>query len=409
MFCRFCNEPVVDLFVDLVNSPPANAFLSEVQVGQPETYYPLKIYVCSRCRLVQVDEYKKAQEIFTGDYAYFSSYSRSWVEHARRYVEDMIQRFRYNRESRVVEVASNDGYLLQHFHAKGIPVLGIEPSENTAEAARRKGIPTQAEYFGAEFARKLTASQKGADLLIGNNVLAHVPNINDFVDGLKIALRPEGVITLEFPHLLRLVEECQFDTIYHEHFSYLSFTTVREIFKAHGLDLFDVQEWPTHGGSLRIFARHTEDAQQAILPSVEAMLQKEERAGMRTGEYYRGFQQRVNHARSELLGFLIDQKRSGRSVIAYGAAAKGNTMLNYAGIKGNELIEFVVDASPAKQGKFLPGSHIPVYDQARIRERKPEFVIILPWNLKQEIMEELAYVREWGGKFVVFIPRHEIL
>jgi hypothetical protein len=404
MNCRFCKEPLSNKFVDLINCPPSNSFLSLEQLNEPETYFPLTIYTCSKCHLVQVDEYKKAEEIFNSDYVYFSSYSTSWVQHARRYVEDMIERFKYDKNSSVIEIASNDGYLLQHFRDRGVPVLGIEPTKNTANVAIMKGIPTISEYFGSAFAEKLKQQGQDGDLLIGNNVLAHVPDIVDFVGGLKIALRPQGVVTMEFPHLLRLVEDCQFDTIYHEHYSYLSFTTVKAVFESHALEMFDVQEVSTHGGSLRIFAKHKDDTTKKVMPSVKAMLAKEEAAGMTTSEYYQNFQSRVDDIKNDMLIFLLEKCKAGQKVIGYGAAAKGNTLLNYAGIKGDNLIKFVVDAAPSKQGKYLPGSHIPVYDESKIKEYKPDFIIIMPWNLKEEIREQLAYVGEWGCKFVTFIP-----
>lgn len=408
MDCRFCKNPLSTKFVDLINCPPSNSFLTAKELDEPEKYYPLSIYVCDKCYLVQADEYKKATEIFNGDYVYFSSYSKSWVEHARKYAECMIERFGFDQKSLVVEIASNDGYLLQHFKAKGVPVMGIEPTKNTANVAILKGIPTIIEYFGSDFANKLTQSGQKADLLIGNNVLAHVPDIDDFVYGLKTALAPDGVITMEFPHLLRLIEECQFDTIYHEHYSYLSFTTVQKIFKSHRLELFDVEELHTHGGSLRIFGRHLDDTQKQISPRVYEMVAKEQAAGITTMEYYSNFQVRVNQIKDKLLTFLMEKKKQGKTVIGYGAAAKGNTLLNYTGIKGNDLIKFVVDAAPSKQGKFLPGSHIPVYPEQKIREQKPDYIIILPWNLKEEIMEQLSYVTAWGCSFVVFIPELKI-
>jgi 2-polyprenyl-3-methyl-5-hydroxy-6-metoxy-1,4-benzoquinol methylase len=408
MNCRFCKKTLSIKFVDLVNCPPSNAFLSAAQLNDTEYYYPLSIYVCDNCYLVQVDEYKKAKEIFNSEYVYFSSYSKTWVEHARQYVESMIQRFGYNEKSFVIEIASNDGYLLQHFKNKGVPVLGIEPSKNTAQAAILKGVDTITEYFSADFARKLSQHRKKGNLIIGNNVLAHVPDIDDFVEGLKISLRGYGVITMEFPHLLRLVEDCQFDTIYHEHYSYLSFTTVKKIFEAHALELFDVEETPTHGGSLRIFAKHQKDTDKKISPRVNEMLLKEASAGLTTQAYYQNFQQRVDEIKYQLLGFLLDQKKYGKKVIGYGAAAKGNTLLNYAGIKGNDLIQFVVDAAPSKQGKYLPGSHIPVYAEDSISIYRPDYIIIFPWNLKHEIAEQLNYVKEWGCQFVVFIPQLQI-
>jgi hypothetical protein len=321
----------------------------------------------------------------------------------------MIDRFGFNENSLVVEIASNDGYLLQHFKNKEVPVLGIEPTKNTANVAIMKGIPTITDYFGSEFANKLTARRQKANLLVGNNVLAHVPDIDDFVEGLKTALHSDGVITMEFPHLLRLVEDCQFDTIYHEHYSYLSFTTVKKIFESHGLEMFDVEEQSTHGGSLRIFAKHADDRSKGISPRVNDMLQKECEAGITTLAFYQNFQQRVNSIKYKLLEFLIEKKNAGNHVAGYGAAAKGNTLLNYAGIKGNDLIQYVVDAAPSKQGKYLPGSHIPVVSEERIRATKPDYIIIFPWNLKQEIMEQLAYVAEWNCQFVVFVPETKVL
>lgn len=409
MNCRFCKTPLTHKLVDLVSSPPSNSFLSQDQLNDPEPYYPLTVYTCTKCYLVQVDEYKKAKDIFNSNYVYFSSYSKSWVQHAKQYVNDMISRFGYNHDSYVIEIASNDGYLLQHFKDAGVPVLGIEPTKNTANVAILKGIPTITEYFTSKFAAKLHKQRRKGNLLIGNNVLAHVPDIDDFVEGLKTALRKNGVVTMEFPHLLQMVEECEFDTIYHEHYSYLSFTTVKQIFEAHALDMFDVHEMPTHGGSLRIFAKHQKDHSKPVSTNVKAMLDKEQRAGVTTMEYYSNFQARVDKIKNEFLSFLLDKKREGKKVIGYGAAAKGNTLINYAGIKGNDLIQFVVDAAPSKQGKFLPGSHIPVYDELKIRQEKPDYIIILPWNLKDEIIEQLTYIHEWGGRFVVFIPDVEIL
>lgn len=404
MNCRFCKKPLTTKFVDLINCPPSNSFLSSQQLNEPESYYPLTTYVCDSCYLVQIDEYKKAREIFNNDYVYFSSYSKSWVEHARRYVDNMIERFHFDENSLVVEIASNDGYLLQHFKNKGIPVLGVEPTKNTANVAIMKGIPTITEYFTTEFALKLNQRRQKANLLVGNNVLAHVPDIDDFVEGLKAALQDDGIITMEFPHLLRLVEDCQFDTIYHEHFSYLSFTTVSKIFESHGLEMFDVEEQPTHGGSLRIFAKHANDKTKVISPRVENMLDKESRAGVTTLAYYQNFQERVNSIKYKLLDFLIEKKNAGKRVAGYGAAAKGNTLLNYAGIKGDDLIQYVVDAAPSKQGKYLPGSHIPVCSEEKIRETRPDYIIIFPWNLKEEIMDQLSYVAEWQCEFVVFVP-----
>lgn len=404
MNCRFCNEPLHNKFVELANSPLSNAFLTEQQLNEAEVYYPLTIYACSKCHLVQIDEYKKATEIFNSEYVYFSSYSTSWVAHAKRYVESMIEKFGYDKNSLVVEIASNDGYLLQHFTSLGVPVLGVEPTKNTAQVAISKGIPTVTEYFTTDFAKQLVAEGRRADLVLGNNVLAHVPNINDFVEGLTTILKPHGVVSMEFPHLLQLVEHSQFDTIYHEHYSYLSFTTVQKVFAAHGLELFDVEEQPTHGGSLRIFAKHFDDHSRSVSKNVADLLKKEADAGMLTPDFYRNFQSHVNTIKNAFLKFLIELKLQGARVVGYGAAAKGNTLINYAGIKGNDLIEFVVDAAPSKQGKYLPGSHIPVYEPAKIRETRPDYVLIFPWNLKEEIIDQLSYIAEWGGKFVVFIP-----
>jgi len=407
MNCRFCKETLKQEFVDLVNSPPSNSYLAAGELNEPEIYYPLKIYVCNKCFLVQIDEYKKAGDIFSKDYAYFSSFSSSWLAHSKRYTLEMIERFGFNSDSLVVEIASNDGYLLQYFKEKGVRVLGIEPTESTARVARDKGIETITEFFGVEFANKLANASRKADLLLGNNVLAHVPDINDFVNGMKLALKPQGVITMEFPHLLQLIWNNQFDTIYHEHFSYLSFTTVLRIFAFHGLTIFDVQELPTHGGSLRIFARHSEDAEKKIEPSVESLLEKERDAGITKLDFYKGFQEKVDKVKIDFLSFLIDQKNSGKKIIAYGAAAKGNTLLNYCGIRKG-LIEFVVDASPYKQGKFLPGSHIPIVKEEEIEKLKPDYVIILPWNIKDEVMEQLKYIRNWNGRFVTAIPKLDI-
>jgi 2-polyprenyl-3-methyl-5-hydroxy-6-metoxy-1,4-benzoquinol methylase len=404
MKCRFCHHELTHEFVDLVNSPPSNSFLTEEELNEPEAFYPLKLYVCGNCFLVQIDEYRKSEEIFCENYVYYSSFSKSWLEHARNYVEMITSRMELNSESFVMEVASNDGYLLQYFKKKGIPCLGIEPAKSTAQVARQKGIETITEFFGSKLAAQLVKQGTQSDLLIGNNVLAHVPNINDFVEGVKIALKPEGAATMEFPHLLHLVEETQFDTIYHEHFSYLSFHTVRRIFAEYGLELFDVEELPTHGGSLRIYAKHQEDERKDTSPRVQELLEKEKSIGMDRLAYYQNFQAKVDRVKYELLSLLIEQKRRGKKVVAYGAAAKGNTLLNYCGIK-TDLIPFVVDASPHKQGRFLPCSHIPVVHEENIKKTQPDFVLILPWNIKDEIMDQLAYIRKWGGRFVLPIPK----
>jgi 2-polyprenyl-3-methyl-5-hydroxy-6-metoxy-1,4-benzoquinol methylase len=355
---------------------------------------------------VQIDEYKKSDDIFNKEYAYFSSYSKTWLEHAKRYVGMITNRLRLDAESHVIEIASNDGYLLQYFLEKQISCLGIEPSANTAQAAREKGIETLEEFFGANLAERLAQEGKKADLIIGNNILAHVPDINDFVKGLKIALNPGGVITMEFPHLMRLVEENQFDTIYHEHFSYLSFHTVRRIFAKYGLVLFDVEELTTHGGSLRIYARHDENDSKLVMPNVAELLEKESAKGMSGLNYYLNFQKKADKVKYALTSFLLEQKKHGKKVVAYGAAAKGNTLLNYCGIK-KDLIKFVVDASPHKQGKYLPGSHIPVVAEKEIKKIQPDYIFILPWNIKDEIFQQLKYIKEWGGQFVTCVPNLE--
>jgi SAM-dependent methyltransferase len=405
--CRFCNTALEHVFIDLVNSPASNSFLTKEQLNVPETFFPLKVFTCHQCFLVQVDEYKKSGDIFDSNYVYFSSFSTSWLEYARRYTEMITDRFKLNERSQVIEIASNDGYLLQYFVKKSIPVLGIEPTLNTAEAARQKGVNTLVEFFGTALAEKLVQKGTHADLLLGNNVLAHVPDIVDFVKGMKIILNPAGVITMEFPHLLQLVNNNQFDTIYHEHFSYLSFYTVRRIFSSQGLELFDVDELPTHGGSLRIYAKHREDNSKNISSNVESILQKEINAGVNKLDYYANFTLQANKVKIALLSFLIEQKRKGKKIAGYGAAAKGNTLLNYCGIR-NDFIDFVVDANPAKQGKYLPASHIPVVNEDHLKRNKPDFVIIFPWNLKEEIAAQLSYIRDWGGKFVIPISQLHI-
>jgi SAM-dependent methyltransferase len=408
MRCRFCKTELTHVFIDLVNSPASNSFLSREQLNEPEVFYPLKVYTCPNCFLVQIDEYKKSDAIFNSEYVYFSSFSTSWLEHSRRYAEQMIGRFGYNGSSLVMELASNDGYLLQYFRQKGIPVLGIEPTANTAQVAVSKGVETIVDFFGVRLAGELAAKGRKADLLLGNNVLAHVPDIVDFVGGMSLVLKPDGVITMEFPHLMQLVENNQFDTIYHEHFSYLSFHTVRKIFETQGLILFDVEELPTHGGSLRIYAQHRNYTGRAVGPRVGALLQKESAAGMTGLAYYDNFQQKALKVKLGLTDFLIRQKEAGKRVAAYGAAAKGNTLLNYCGIK-SDLVEFVADANPNKQSKFLPASHIPVVAEAVLKEQKPDFVLVLPWNLRDEILHQLAYIRDWGGKFVIPIPNLQII
>ncbi|MGQ0828884.1 MAG: methyltransferase domain-containing protein [Bacteroidota bacterium] len=403
MKCRFCEHELNNIFIDLGNSPPSNSYLTSLQLNEPESYFPLKIFVCEKCFLVQVDEYKKATEIFDNQYAYFSSVSTSWLAHSKSYTEKMMKEFGINTKSFVIEIASNDGYLLQYFKEKGIKVLGIEPTASTAKIAIEKKIDTLQEFFGINIAKRLAKESKKADLLLGNNVLAHVPDINDFVKGLQIALNPEGIITMEFPHLLQLIENNQFDTIYHEHFSYLSFSTVKTIFEKHDLQLFHVEELSTHGGSLRIFAKHKSGKMNSIKETVASMLLKEKKFGINNLTLYKGFDKKVANVKLDFLEFLINSKKNGKKMVAYGAAAKGNTMLNFCGIK-NDFIDFVVDAAPSKQGKYLPGSHIPIVEEAKIKETKPDYIIIFPWNIKTEIETQLAYVRNWGGQFVTAIP-----
>lgn len=403
--CRFCAEPLSDVMCDLGMSPMANSYVSFANSQNAEKSYPLKVWVCRKCLLAQLESFESPEEIF-GDYLYFSSFSTSWVEHARRYCEMMTARFRFSTSSHVVEIASNDGYLLQHFKAAGIPVLGIEPAANVARVAwEQKGIPSLVKFFGLATARELVASGQAADLLLGNNVLAHVPDLNDFVGGLKIALKSSGVITFEFPHLLRLIEGNQFDTIYHEHFSYFSYLAVENVFARHGLTLFDVEELPTHGGSLRIFARHTEngDASHGITERVEVMRSLEADFGMQQIETYTAFGEKVKATKRRLLKFLIEAKEDGKSVVCYGAAAKGVTLVNYCGVR-DDLVDYVVDKSPYKQHHYMPGVRIPIYAPEKIFETKPDYVLILPWNLRKEISGEISGIHEWGGRFVVPIP-----
>jgi hypothetical protein len=401
--CRFCGARLGHVFVDLGAQPLANSYLEPEHLRRPEPFYPLCVYVCGECFLVQLPEEERPDAIFS-DYAYFSSYSESWLRHARLYAEAMIERFGLGSEHQVIEIASNDGYLLRWFKDRGIPVLGIEPARNVAEAAEAAGIPTQVCFFGTETAGGLSTK---ADLLVGNNVLAHVPDLNDFVKGLEIALAPEGVLTMEFPHLLRLMDEDQFDTIYHEHYSYFSFLTARKVFAAHGLTVFDVEELPTHGGSLRIYARHQEDDSKPVEPRVIELLAREEAAGLGNLDAYRSFAQRVGRVKRGLLRFLIQAKEDGKSVVGYGAPAKGNTLLNYCGVR-TDFLDYTVDLSPHKQGRYLPGTRIPIFTPDRIRETRPDYVLILPWNLKEEITAQMSDVRSWGGKFVVAIPEVRI-
>ncbi len=406
--CRFCGGALALSFADLGMSPLSNAFLRAGQLDRMEPFYPLHARVCEQCFLVQLEQFAAPEALFGGEYAYFSSYADSWLEHAAAYAEAMTGRFGLGAGSRVVEIASNDGYLLQYFVQRGIPVLGIEPADNVAAAAEAKGVPTVRRFFGTATARELAASGKQADLLVGNNVLAHVPDLNDFVAGLAVLLKPGGVITLEFPHLLRLMAEGQFDTIYHEHFSYFSFLAAERVFAAHGLTLFDVERIPTHGGSLRVYGRHEADCAKRVAASVPALRALEREAGLERAQTYAAFADRVQEAKRHLLRFLIDARDAGKRVAGYGAPAKGNTLLNYCGVR-SDLLEYTVDRSPHKQGLYLPGTHIEISHPDRIAATRPDYVLILPWNLTGEIVAQMAHVRSWGGRFVVPIPRARVL
>ncbi len=388
MKCRHCGTNLTHKFLDLGFAPPSNAYLGKIELLKSEKYYPLKVMVCSKCWLVQTEDYAQANELFSSDYAYFSSTSTSWAEHAKKYAAKMVEQFRLDKNSHVIEVASNDGYLLKNFLAAGVPCLGIEPTDSTAAAAERLGIPVIREFFGEKLGKRLAMEGRQGDLIVGNNVYAHVPDINDFTVGLKAALKPEGIITLEFPHLMKLIENAQFDTVYHEHFSYLSLYTVCKIFEAVGLKVWNVEILPTHGGSLRVFGAHM-GASHQIQRSVNDLLADEARYGMHDLQTYLNFQPRANKIKDDLLGFLIDQKRAGKKIAAYGAAAKGNTLLNYAGVKP-DLLEFVCDAAVAKQGKFMPGSHIPILNPVEIINSKPDYILILPWNIADEIKKQLS-------------------
>lgn len=407
MNCRHCRSPLEYVFLDLGFTPPSNAYLTASDLHSPETWFPLKLHVCENCWLVQTEDYARADELFRHDYAYFSSTSSTWLEHARRYVETISQRLALDKNSFVIEIASNDGYLLKNFVAAGVPCLGIEPTASSAAAAEALEIPVLRKFFSAQIARELAVQGKQADLILGNNVYAHVPDINDFTAGLKAALKPGGTITLEFPHLLRLIQEAQFDTVYHEHFSYLSFHTVQRIFRKASLRIWDVEQLPTHGGSLRVFGCHADDPRPET-PAVDVLIAAEEQDGLRNISTYQLFQPRAEKIKHDLLAFLLEQKRSGKTVAAYGAAAKGNTLLNFSGIHP-DLLPYVCDAAPSKQGKYLPGSHIPILEPNALRERKPDFVIVLPWNIAEEIMLQNSYIHEWGGQGVVAIPSLKIL
>lgn len=406
--CRFCQTPLKQTFVDLGMSPISNAFLKPEQLNQAEKFYPLHAYVCENCFLVQLEEFETPDAIFSDDYAYFSSYSETFLCHAENYTQMMIERFGFNSESLVVEIASNDGYLLQYFQKQGVRVLGIEPAANVARVAESKGIPSWVKFFGTTTAQEIVLQKKQADLLIGNNVLAHVPDINDFVAGMKLALNPNGILTMEFPHLLKLMEFNQFDTIYHEHFSYLSLLTVENIFASHGLTLFDVEEIPTHGGSLRIYGKHDSNSNYQVTERLNNFRQQEIEAQLNRIDTYLGFAEKVRSTKRKLLQFLIKIKSQGQTIVGYGAPAKGNTLLNYCGI-GTDFIDYTVDRSPHKQGLFLPGTHIPIYHPDKISETRPDYVVILPWNIKDEIIEQMAHIKDWGGKFLIPIPQVEVV
>lgn len=402
--CRFCATPLTHTFVDLGTSPPCQRHVTPQRFNHAESFYPLHAYVCHECFLVQVPQYVAREELFDDQYAYFSSYSDTWLKHAQDYTQRMVSRFGYDKSSRVVEIASNDGYLLQYFVQRGIPCLGIEPTANTAAAAEQKGVKSLVKFFGRETAAEARRDFGPADLLLGNNVLAHVPDINDFVAGMKILLADNGVVTVEFPVLSKLIENNYFDTIYHEHFSYLSFTTVERIFARHGLVLFDVDELATHGGSIRIYARHAEDKTKPISENVAAIKAREKTAGHFDLNYYRAFGEKVRETKRAILSFLIDAKRRGKTIAAYGAPGKGNTLLNYCGIR-SDFIDYTVDRNPHKQGNYLPGTRIPILSPDVIAERKPDYLFILVWNLKDEVMKQMSFIREWGGEFVIPLPQ----
>ena len=405
--CRFCNTPLNHTLVDLGMSPLCESFLKADQVNQMEAFYPLKVYVCSECYLAQLEEYVKPEDIFT-EYAYFSSYSDSWLQHAKKYTDLMIDRFKLGKRHQVIELASNDGYLLQYFMGQGIPAMGIEPAKNVAKVATEKGIPTITEFFGVILAKRLADEGTKADLLLGNNVLAQVPDLNDFVAGMKICLKPTGVITIEFPHLMRLIEGNQFDTIYHEHFSYFSFIAVQRIFAHHGITLFDVEELPTHGGSIRIYGRHSEDTTKPVTDRAKELRQREISAGYDRMETYFTFSEKVKETKRKILDILIEERRKGKKIVGYGAPGKGNTLLNYCGIR-SDFLDYTVDRSPYKHGRFTPGTHIEIFPPEKICEDRPDFLFILPWNLKEEIIRQMSFIKEWGGRFIVPIPEAKVV
>ena len=407
MKCRHCQAKLKTPLVDLGSAPPSNAYLTQQTLHAPEKYFPLRVLVCTQCWLVQTEDYAGADELFSADYAYFSSISTSWLKHAEKYVADMASRFALDAKSHLVEVAANDGYLLQYARARGIPCLGIEPTASTAAAARARGIEIVEEFFGVSLAKQLVAQGKQADLIAANNVLAHVPDINDFVSGFAVLLKPSGVATFEFPHLLNLIDQNQFDTIYHEHYSYLSLIAVRTIFHANGLSVFDVEELPTHGGSLRVYAQRKDTGTRESSQAVANLLERETLAGMNSESFYAGFQAKADKVKNDLLFFLIEAQRAGKTAAGYGAAAKGNTLFNYSGIRP-DLLPFVVDRNSAKQGKFVPGCRIPIVAEEQLKQRRPDYVVILPWNLRTEVVEQLAYIREWNGRFVTAVPLLEL-
>ncbi len=402
MNCRHCSTPLKHVFLDLGFAPPSNAYLGEADLQAPEQYFPLKLFVCDKCWLVQTEDYSRSDELFTKDYAYFSSVSTTWLAHAKSYVEAITARLGLGAKSFVIEVASNDGYLLKNFVANGVPCLGVEPTDSTAAVAEAAGVPVAREFFGQQFASKLVAGGKQADLIIGNNVYAHVPDINDFTVGMKTALKPGGTITLEFPHLMSLMQLNQFDTVYHEHYSYLSLQSVKAIFAKAGLRVCDVEQISTHGGSLRVYGCHAEDA-RLDGEAVAAILAQEIERGLQDLPTYKRFQLEANKVKNNLLAFLVEANKAGKTVAAYGAAAKGNTLMNYAGVKP-DLMTFVCDAAASKQGKFMPGSHVPILAPAELRARRPDYVVILPWNIADEVVKSNEFVREWGGQFVVAVP-----
>lgn len=407
MKCRHCEAELNLPLIDLGSAPPSNAYLTRETLHAPEKWFPLRVLVCTECWLAQTEDYAGADELFSADYAYFSSFSMTWLQHAERYVSDMAKRFGLNTDSNVIEIAANDGYLLQYVKASGIPCVGIEPTASTAAAARTKGIEIIESFFGTQLAQRLVAEGRQADLTVANNVLAHVPDVNDFVSGFAHLLKPQGVATFEFPHLLRMVEQNQFDTIYHEHFSYLSLTAVTRIFERNGLCVFDVEELPTHGGSLRVFAQRRDTGKCEATNHVAQMLARENTAGMVATDFYSGFQARADQVKNDFIAFLVEAKRAGKTVAAYGAAAKGNTLLNYAGVRP-DLLPYVVDRNPAKQEKYLPGSRIPIVAESRIRKERPDYVAILPWNLREEVISQLGYIHEWGGRFVTAVPSLDV-